>query len=118
MALGLLGIGVVHVQSQDKYSGLSPDTTAAADVIGCITAEQSWRGWELAQSDNPAAVAYLRPRIDVGYCRWIEKGTRIALEHKILAANTPNPAWGNWYCARPYGDPQCYWVLHLVTKEN
>jgi hypothetical protein len=118
MALGLLGIGVIHVQSQEKYSGLSPDTIAADTVVGCIAAEETWRLIELADTDQAAAVVYLQPRVNIGFCRFIDKGTRIAIEHKILAADAPDPTLGNWYCARPYGDPQCYWVMHVVTKEN
>ena len=117
-AIGLLGLGAVHVQGQDKYSGLTSDTTALETVNGCVVPGNSWRLFELEQNDIPAAIAYIKPRYDLGVCRTIEKGTRIAIERKILAADSPFPTRGSWYCARPYGDPSCYWVAYYVIKEN
>ena len=55
-AIGLLGLGAVHVQGQDKYSGLTSDTTALETVNGCVVPGNSggYLNWSRMTYQRPS----------------------------------------------------------------
>lgn len=111
MALGafLLAATVYHVATDDSRANLTSDTTMVRDFYGCATIDMEERQFHLLISkDSEAWMAYMKPRLDAGVCRDLEKGMRIAVEQRQPSRHKED--LGNWYCARPYADPQCYWA--------
>lgn len=106
---GALLIGV-HAAHSDDRAHLTSDTHTTASGHGCTSLVDSFRLWQLINVDTDAALAYFKPRQDLGMCADILAGTRVAIEQRhVAAAPDPTPAGGVYYCVRPYGDPSCYW---------
>ena len=115
LGVGTIGLGVLlaagliyHVTSDDSRANLTADTTLAKADFGCADIQIQIRQMNLGMADLDAWAKYMKPLLDVGVCRELEKGTRISVERRLPLKGKSD--MGNWYCARPYGDPQCYWM--------
>ena len=116
MFLGaILVIGLaMRVHGDDSRANLTPDTTMTKVFDGCITIEMEERQIQLLlTNDFTARREYMQPRRDLGFCREIAAGARIAVEKRSPMTDFLHPtdaSFGNWYCVRPHGDPTCYWA--------
>lgn len=114
LGLAFLTVAAVHVRGDEAHQNLSSDARMARVMDGCSDIPTITRAIQLLLSHDPIAYnEYLRPRIELGICRAIEAGTRIAIERRepISPELNSDGSLGNWYCVRPYGDPTCYWTL-------
>jgi hypothetical protein len=110
----ILVIGtILHVHGDESRANLTSDTHTAKLSDACITIDMMERQYQLLMvNDYKAWHEYMQPRRDIGFCKEIAAGTRIAVEKRLPMTDFLHPtdaSFGNWYCVRPYGDPTCYW---------
>ncbi len=92
--------------------GTTPDITLTGKgFYGCVNMFQSYRFAQLLQHDPDAAIKYYRPLKESGTCTRIDEGTRVAIEDRFVLKDEAILYRDKmYYCIRPWGDPQCYWL--------
>jgi hypothetical protein len=118
----ILGLGALLIRAHVAHSGdrdnLTPDARMHAVSLGCTELKTTFHLRQLIdENDDDALFAFWKPRKALGFCASIEAGDRIAIEQRWQPADEEylKEHHGIFYCVRPYGDPNCYWMSGNTT---